>query len=356
MISTMLLSVVIPMFNGEKYISECIHSIVEQELSGNDLEIIVVDDGSTDGGADIVKELMKIYDNIILLQQDNQGLGKSRNNGADVAKGEWIHFVDCDDRISDNSYQLILDQLFVSIQNGFVPDVVSFKSQTLKGGKITHPYTPTNQIQFQGTFFDYVNNYGFRIPVWGYWISRRFWDSMGVRFSSMSYAEDVMFNVELFHKYNNLICVLDIIVYDYIVQSNSITTNQSVSRLSQAIKDMADIYRFVEVIMKTSKYDSLVFAQPFRLLSQPAFARLITGKFSVKERKELILYCTERRLFPLQNLINSKVMKIGNSLIRHPRLMSSASSVYRRIFIPYVKPHLDSNTGHFVFSSRSVKS
>jgi len=344
------------MYNGEEYIAECIHSVEEQKLNSYDFEIIVVDDGSTDEGTKIVRGLKKVYNNIILLQQKNQGLGKSRNNGVNVAKGEWIHFVDCDDRIPNNSYQLILNQLEILNQNGFLPDVVSFKTQTLVGGKRLHPFISTNQIQFKGPFFDYVNIYGFRTPAWGYWIRKSFWEVMGVRFSSMSYAEDVMFNVEMFHNYNNQICVFDTIAYNHIERKNSITTNQSVTKLSQAIKDMAEINQFVEEMMNRSKYSRHVFIQPFRLLSQPALARLMAGKFTIKERKDLIRYCSDRGLFPLQNLINSKVMKLGNYLIRHPFLMSSVSSLYRRIFIPYLKPRIDSNSGHFAFISIRSKS
>jgi glycosyltransferase involved in cell wall biosynthesis len=94
-------SVVIPVYNTEKYVAATLHSIMEQDLK--DIEVIVVDDGSTDNSYTILKTI-SIQDNRIrLLQQRNQGQGAARNLGMKYATGEYIYFMDSDDLLSRNA-------------------------------------------------------------------------------------------------------------------------------------------------------------------------------------------------------------------------------------------------------------
>lgn len=94
------LSIVMPVYNKEAYIESCIETILGQSLK--DIEIICVDDGSTDGSAAVVKRLQKSNPNIVLIQQDNQGAGPARNAGIKAAQGEFIGFMDPDDWYDDN--------------------------------------------------------------------------------------------------------------------------------------------------------------------------------------------------------------------------------------------------------------
>ena len=91
-------SVIIPVYNVEKYLDACIESVCNQEM--RDIEIIVVDDGSTDGSAAICKEWADRDTRIRLLYQRNQGVSLARNNGIKAAMGDWIAFVDSDDWLS----------------------------------------------------------------------------------------------------------------------------------------------------------------------------------------------------------------------------------------------------------------
>ena len=92
------ISVVVPVYNGEKYLSQCLDMLFDQ--SYKNLEIIVVDDGSTDGTAEIAAR----YDNIKYIHHPNQGLSVTRNRGADIATGDYIHFLDVDDAINLDFY------------------------------------------------------------------------------------------------------------------------------------------------------------------------------------------------------------------------------------------------------------
>ncbi|MDO4924987.1 MAG: glycosyltransferase family 2 protein [Turicibacter sp.] len=97
------LSIIIPLYNGEKYISTCLESIIGQELDG--IEIIIIDNASTDRSIDIVEQYMKKFKNIRLIRNKrNHGPGVARNIGINKALGKYITFVDCDDYVSKDMY------------------------------------------------------------------------------------------------------------------------------------------------------------------------------------------------------------------------------------------------------------
>lgn len=89
------LSVVIPCYNAERYLASTVDSVLLQ--NGPDLEVVIVDDGSRDGSADLIRQRYGSTSNVRLLQQANQGVAAARNHGVREARGEWIAFVDADD-------------------------------------------------------------------------------------------------------------------------------------------------------------------------------------------------------------------------------------------------------------------
>lgn len=99
---TLLLSIIIPVFNGEKYINRCIDSILSQGLSQDSYEVILVNDGSKDNSLNICNSLTKLYHNFILLDQANSGQGTARNKGINIARGQYTTFADIDDFFNSN--------------------------------------------------------------------------------------------------------------------------------------------------------------------------------------------------------------------------------------------------------------
>lgn len=104
---TYKLSIIIPMYNVEKYIANCLDSILSSDLPTDSYEIIIINDGSTDSGPDIVEDYLKQYHNIHYITQENQGQSTARNQGIKVSKGEYIWFIDADDKISQNSSSIL---------------------------------------------------------------------------------------------------------------------------------------------------------------------------------------------------------------------------------------------------------
>lgn len=105
----MRLTVVVPIYNVEKYLRKCIDSIITQTYKS--IEIVLVDDGSTDDSGIIADEYAEKYENVCVIHQKNQGLSGARNTGIDICKTELIAFVDSDDYIESDMYEDLVKRL-----------------------------------------------------------------------------------------------------------------------------------------------------------------------------------------------------------------------------------------------------
>jgi len=104
-----LISVIVPVYNAEDYLDRCVNSIIDQTYQN--LEIILIDDGSTDKSYEMAQKWQRQDERIILIRQENQGAGAARNAGLQIASGDFIGFVDSDDYIDTRMYELLLDSL-----------------------------------------------------------------------------------------------------------------------------------------------------------------------------------------------------------------------------------------------------
>ena len=100
-----LVSIIIPVYNAERTLCKCLDSILEQDF--NNYEIILVNDGSKDSSLDICNEYGSKHHNISVINQNNAGVSSARNAGLDVAKGDWITFIDSDDYIEDGFFNCL---------------------------------------------------------------------------------------------------------------------------------------------------------------------------------------------------------------------------------------------------------
>ena len=122
------ISVIIPIFNAEKYISDCLESIINQTLK--DIEIILINDGSNDKTEQIIKEYAKKDKRIIILKQKNKGAGAARNRGIQISKGEYISFIDSDDMFHFKTLEISYENLIK-----FNSDIVLFYGKKFKHKK-----------------------------------------------------------------------------------------------------------------------------------------------------------------------------------------------------------------------------
>lgn len=110
----MKLSVIVPAFNAGKYIGNCIDSIEHGSLPESELEVIVVNDGSTDNTAKVIDSKMQEYSNIQMVQTNDEGVSVARNRGMQKASGEYITFVDADDIVTEKMFSLLIAEAMES--------------------------------------------------------------------------------------------------------------------------------------------------------------------------------------------------------------------------------------------------
>ena len=103
------ISVIIPVYNAEKYLNKTLESTLKQSLK--DIEVICVDDGSTDSSVEIIQSFIKKDDRVKLIRQNNQHAGSARNTGLKEAQGEYIHFMDADDYVLNYAYEAIYNKV-----------------------------------------------------------------------------------------------------------------------------------------------------------------------------------------------------------------------------------------------------
>ena len=126
------LSIIIPVYNVEKYIGRCIESCLKQDLPQGEYELLVVNDGSQDGSMEVAHQYAQRYDNIRIVEQENAGPSAARNKGINEAKGEYIWFIDSDDDICEN----VLKTLMVFATDHHL-DVLCFDINVIKNGRLT---------------------------------------------------------------------------------------------------------------------------------------------------------------------------------------------------------------------------
>ena len=141
-INTPKVSVIIPLYNAEKFIKDCLTSVLKQTLI--DIEVIIVNDGSTDSSLDIVKQFYEKDNRIILLSQPNSGSGKARNFGLSFAKGDYIAFMDSDDWYPDKD---ILETLY---------NKATSNSAKICGGSFSNYKNGVTNTKFVGNYRKYT--------------------------------------------------------------------------------------------------------------------------------------------------------------------------------------------------------
>jgi glycosyltransferase involved in cell wall biosynthesis len=126
------LSVVLPVYNVERYIRSCLESLFKQGLDDLGFEVIIVNDGTPDKSMEMIADIINQHHNIIVINQENQGLSVTRNNGLAVARGEYILMLDSDDLLIENSLKPLLDKALETKVDLVVADYISMNDYEIE--------------------------------------------------------------------------------------------------------------------------------------------------------------------------------------------------------------------------------
>lgn len=216
-----LVSIIVPVHNAEKYLDECISSILNQSYS--DIEVLLVDDGSTDSSGKICEGFATDDPRVSVLHIDNRGPASSRNYALDLAKGEWIMFVDSDDYIDSDLCETALKQACDNkadiVVFGFNKVYENKEKQCkieLESGEVTKELA-----------MSLLNNEFFGSYVWNRIYKKSVWNS--IRMPAGCLFEDIGTQYKLFETASRLFFT-DCYKYHYRQHRNSIMHKKSVRR------------------------------------------------------------------------------------------------------------------------------
>lgn len=220
----MKLSVIMPVYNVEKYIKRCINSFIIQ--SNTNFELIIVDDGSKDNSVSIAKELIKNYHNMKIVSKSNGGLSDARNFGLKYASGDYVTFVDSDDEVEFNYVDSILEKMKDNDLIYFGHYVDEYNDDILYNSFIINEKTQScNLKEKKDIELNNINTVGY---AWNKVYKLSIIKNNKLKFEvGTSYVEDIIFNSE-YIKYVNKISILDIPLYRYKQYNNSNTLGRKV--------------------------------------------------------------------------------------------------------------------------------
>ena len=125
------LSIIVPIYNVEKYIKDCISSVYRQSLSDEDFEVILVNDGTEDNSLERIEDICTLHNNLFIINQENQGLSSARNTGLLYAKGDYVIFLDSDDLLAEGSVAALLELALSSDADLLVADFLKLSDEEI---------------------------------------------------------------------------------------------------------------------------------------------------------------------------------------------------------------------------------
>lgn len=228
-------SIIVPIYNVEQYLCKCLDSLLNQDLSSEEYEIILVDDGSPDRCGEICDEYAGRYANIKVVHRENGGLSAARNSGIEIAQGQYIQFVDSDDYMEPN----VLGKLAKKMEIDHL-DILRFNYQNVNEGyEIFEPYkTSKHDLDFRdnvcnGMVF-LTERLGFGCYAWQFLIRRELLD--GCHFKEGIYFEDTEWTPRLLMKANRVTST-NLMVYNYLMRVGSITQSVDEKKKRKVVND-----------------------------------------------------------------------------------------------------------------------
>lgn len=282
---TPLVSVIVPVYNVEKYIEECLDSIVKQTYK--ELQIIVVDDGSTDMSNQKVKPYLS-DSRIQFIEQANKGLSGARNTGLKSANGKYVLFVDSDDYLEINAikelvYLMEKDQVDLIRFNGkaFLDEL----NEPIEQNNYDFSHRLEEGVLYTQNLFE-MNRRTFASPVYLYMVKREVIKKNALSFYEGILHEDELFTTQIFLNSHSMIYA-NVFYYNRRYRENSIMTNQSQERLKRTVDSYIIIYKELEKLYLNKEYSK----EQKKLIKRQMlsiYSGLLNSKLDEDEKKDTL--------------------------------------------------------------------
>ncbi len=214
-------SIIIPVYNVEPYLDRCLNSVINQTLK--DIEIIVVDDGSTDNSKKIIDRYGQLDERVRIVHQNNQGVSAARNIGLNMAEGEYIGFVDSDDWIDENFYEKLYfsaKKYDCDISSTNILKHKKYKKYNLLYKKELIAENTTNKIKLCE---DKTQRFFY---VWNKIYKNSFIKKYNIKFPIGRIYEDISFSINAIYFANKIVSVPST-KYNYFERKDSITKSKN---------------------------------------------------------------------------------------------------------------------------------
>lgn len=261
-------SVIVPVYNVEQYLSDCLESICRQTLKG--IEIIVVNDGSTDNSLSIIESFQQKYSNMKLINKKNGGLSSARNAGIDMAVGEYLFFVDSDDFIDLDT----LEKMYVKAKETHCPLIICGILQYWSNNK---KKLYKKCISDKESIYDADLLYKLQLSgrmgcqCYNKLYDRNIWIKNSLFFQEGKYYEDIDMAFRVIQVYRKAY-IINEPLYKYRMRPGSIVATPSVQKISDFVDNTklaisivtSDLYPITSRLLEQFKINSLVYS--FELL------------------------------------------------------------------------------------------
>ena len=233
------ISVIIPVYNVEKYIDKSMDSVLNQTYKN--LEIILVDDGSKDSSGKICDEYAKKDERIKVIHQENGGLSAARNAGLDIATGKYVMFLDSDDFFENNSCEVLYNEIESKDADYVVGNYIHV---TYEGEKWEKPLFDTNIYDnFKLSINDYEKSFFvMNSVVWNKIFKREFIEKLNLRFIPRAIAEDAIFSTYVYVHTDKGYFINDV-VYNY--RQNQENVSISTNCTKQYFEGLNNSYKLI---------------------------------------------------------------------------------------------------------------
>lgn len=301
-------SIIIPFYNDEKYLKDAVNSLLNQTLK--DIEVILIDDGSTDRSSTVAKKYADHNENIVYVRQENFGQGIARNKGLNLAKGKYIYFLDSDDYLTEGTMEKCYT--LAEINNA---DIITFNSKTDKidSSNFTVDYSSKRfyKTHLEGVSYLYesLNQNKLAVPVWLYFYKAEYLRSKKIQFLPVLY-EDKIFTIQLLLNNPKIVYLNEILHYRRIREYSTMTQKKNIKHLKGAYENVLFSYNEYLKI----KDESLLKLEMLNLVKRNIniFVGILRAIDNNKEKKELKskgykLLLKNRELFSWKNLIKLKL-------------------------------------------------
>ncbi|WP_146102820.1 bifunctional glycosyltransferase/CDP-glycerol:glycerophosphate glycerophosphotransferase [Pradoshia eiseniae] len=233
------ISVILPVYNVEEYLEECLESLVAQSMK--DFEVIMVDDGSLDGSRDIMAEYSNTYHNFIAIYKENGGLGHARNYGVSYASGDYIIFMDSDDYIADKAYELLLNSAENSGSDIVIGNVRRFNSTREFASGLHRKVFKETII---GTHITKNQELMYDTTAWNKLYKKSFWDEHQFAFPEGILYEDIPVTIPA-HFLSKSTDILSEVIYYWRARDGA---SKSITQQRDQLKNFTDRLAVVKMV------------------------------------------------------------------------------------------------------------